>query len=278
MNTITIEQYRVGEIPILAMHKAGAESCPLVFFLHGFTGDKREGLPLGYELANKGFYFVAFDAFMHGERLDDHLDAVLSGTANNVYPVDSGLDAYCLMHEIILHTHNDINLLIDKLKNDPRVEINQIGLTGFSMGGFATFYCAANNTRIKVAAPVAGIPAFSIRWEDVILESSSYEKWSSAMESASQHTRERSSQMEENDPFEPLSRFYPRPLLMINGDLDTDSHKKYSVDLYRFLKPFYANHPERLQFNIHDGIGHQLTREMMAEIKDWFDKYLVNPD
>lgn len=274
MNSITIEQYKVGDIPVLTMQNACIERCPMAFFLHGFTGDKREGLPLGYELAKKGFYFVAFDAIMHGERADKHLDAVLSGTTGNRYPVDSGLDAYCLMHEIILQTHNDLHHLIDYFANDSRAEIDQIGLTGFSMGGFATFYCAANNPRIKAAVPVAGIPAFSSRWEDVILESSSYARWSLAMESAAPHTRERSAWMAGNDPFEPLSRFYPRPLLMINGDLDTDSHKKYTVDLYRYLKPLYSIHPERLQLRIHDGIGHQFTREMMEDIVDWFEKYL----
>jgi len=274
MDSITIEQYKVGEIPILTVRKEGTEGCPLVFFIHGFTSDKREGLPLGYELAMKGFYFVAFDATLHGERLDPQLEGVLSGVAGNIYPVDSGLDAYCLMHEIIVQTSIEIELLISHFENDHHADPNRVGLTGFSMGGFVSFYCAANNPRIQAAAPAAGIPAFSSRWEDVVLEASSYEKWFTAMESTTSQTARLTDWMKGIDPFDRLNQFFPKPLLIINGDLDTDSPKKYSVDLYRTLKPVYASHPERLRLRIHDGVGHQFTRTMMEDIIDWFDKYL----
>ena len=63
-------------------------------------------------------------------------------------------------------------------------------------------------------------------------------------------------------------------MLITVGDLDTDSNKKYSVDLYRALKPVYAARPERLRLNIHDGVGHQFTRAMIEDIAAWFEKYL----
>ncbi len=50
---------------------------------------------------------------------------------------------------------------------------------------------------------------------------------------------------------EKLKAFCPKPLMMLNGDKDIDSPKKHSVDLYRALKPLYAEHPERLRLNIH---------------------------
>ena len=80
--------------------------------------------------------------------------------------------------------------------------------------------------------------------------------------------------MREIDPFDKMRAFCPKPLLMLNGDKDLDSPKKYSVDLYRTLKPLYAKHPERLRLNIHDDTGHEVTPFMMQDACDWFRQYL----
>jgi hypothetical protein len=76
------------------------------------------------------------------------------------------------------------------------------------------------------------------------------------------------------DPFDKLRSFYPRPLLMLVGDQDIDSPKKYCVDLYRVLKPLYAEHPERLRLSIHDDAAHRVTSLMIEETSDWFCRYL----
>jgi len=229
---------------------------------------------LGYELAKKGFYFVALDTKMHGERHDPNLEKVMSGKADNIYPKESGLDTYFLMHEIIIQTEKDLDLLITHFESESNVNTDAIGLTGYSMGGFAAFYIAAKNSRIQAVVPIAGIPAFEARWRDVVLETSSYSVWSEILENAKSETEIRTEYMKEIDPFEKMKDFYPKPLLMISGDIDTDSPKKYSVDLYRKLKPIYHQHNERLQLRIYDGVGHQLAPAMIHDVCEWFDLFL----
>ena len=73
---------------------------------------------------------------------------------------------------------------------------------------------------------------------------------------------------------EKLKAFCPKPLKMLNGDKDIDSPKKHSVDLYRALKPLYAEHLERLRLNIHDDAGHEVTPLMMQDTCEWFCRYL----
>jgi dipeptidyl aminopeptidase/acylaminoacyl peptidase len=143
------------------------------------------------------------------------------------------------------------------------------------MGGFTTFYAAAHNPRIQAAVPMAGIPAFTDRWRDVVLESSSYETWAEAMAAVESETHERTAFMERIDPFDGMALFAPKPLMMICGDKDTDAPKIYSVDLYRALKPRYADHPDRLRLNVHDGVAHEFTRAMRQDVREWFTRYLI---
>jgi dienelactone hydrolase len=274
VRSIAIETYRVGEIPIMTLVEEGAERRAVVFFVHGFTGDKRAGLPLGYRLAELGFYVVCPDAHMHGERLDARIRTAWEPKADDVYPAGSGLDAFFLMHEIIVQTAVDFEKLIAYLSVDRRADTGRIGMAGLSMGGFATFYVAANNPQIQVAVPMLGIPAFAARWEDVVLEAAAYKKWIEAMEAAQEETVKRTAFIKAIDPFDKLRSFHPRPLLMLVGDQDLDSPKKYSVDLYRELRPLYAEHPERLRLSIHDDAAHRVTPLMMEEACDWFRRYL----
>ena len=274
MKRYIVETYQVQEIPVATLAEESAERRPVVFYVHGFGAGKREGLALGYRLAELGFFFVSVDAPMHGERLDERLKAVLEGRGNLAYPAGTGLDAFFLMHELIVQAAQDIDVLIQHLEKDSRVDTSKIGMTGASMGGFATFYAAAHDPRIQVAVPMIGIPAFVERWKDVVLEASTYEKWAEAMEAAQDETSRRTAFMAAIDPFDRMKTFCPRPLMMINGDQDLDSPKKYSVNLYRMLKPLYAAAPERLRLNIHDDAGHRVTVPMMEEACEWFSRYL----
>jgi dienelactone hydrolase len=269
-----VETYQIQEIPVAMLAEESAARRPVVFYVHGFGADKREGLALGYRLAESGFFFVSLDAPMHGERPDERLEAVPEGRADLAYPAGTGLDSFFLMHELIVQTAQDIGVLIQHLDKDSRVDTSRIGMTGASMGGFATFYTAAHNPRIQVAVPMIGIPAFVERWKDVVLEAAAYEKWADAMEAAQDETSRRSAFMAAIDPFDKMKTFFPRPLMMINGDQDLDSPKKYSVNLYRMLKPLYAACPRRLRLNIHDDAGHRVTVPMMEDACDWFSRYL----
>lgn len=50
MRRIIVETGQAAGIPVLTMARDGCENCPVVFFLHNFTADKRAGIPLGYRL------------------------------------------------------------------------------------------------------------------------------------------------------------------------------------------------------------------------------------
>jgi len=70
-------------------------------------------------------------------------------------------------------------------------------------------------------------------------------------------------------------RFPPRPLLIQIGSLD--SH--YAVDRVKeFVEQLRDNHYEadacRLKLIVHEGIGHEFTSDMWANVMAWFNQYL----
>ena len=154
MARIIVETSKVGDIPILTVIESGRNECPLVFFLHGFTSDKRQGLAFGYELALRGVRFVAFDAMMHGERVDPKQEAAHPGKVDHVYPEDSGLDTYFLMQKIIIQTGEDIAALIAHFNRVEGDSDAAVRVAGDSMGGFASFYVAAANPDVQAAVPI----------------------------------------------------------------------------------------------------------------------------
>ncbi|MFO8036641.1 MAG: prolyl oligopeptidase family serine peptidase [Anaerolineales bacterium] len=275
MTKIILETFHVDSIPVLSITEETTEPHPLVVYIHGYMANKEQGLVYGYELARLGFHFISFDAVMHGDRFEQELEDMWNGKGTYVYPFETGLDNFFLMHEVIIQAARDLEVLTAHFAETGKVDASRVGVTGFSMGGFATHYIAANNPGIQAAVSIAGIPAFATRWRDVVLETSSYQKWAEAMKAVEAETKKRTDFIDRIDPFSKMTSFHPKPLLMICGDKDLDSPKIYSVDLYRTLKPVYSDHPERLRLSIHDEAGHQLTSSILQEACSWFSTHLM---
>lgn len=269
MPKIIMENCIVDNIPILSIYQSELKKCPLIFFLHGYGGDCEQALDFGYMLAKKGFYYVSIDCKDHGMRKVN----TETNKFSKVFPPDTGLDSYVHMHEVIEQSAFDIQSLIEYFKSRDEIDKNKIGISGFSMGGYTTFYIAANNPDIKVAVPIAGKPSFIKAWKDSILSTGTYEQWREPIQHAEKEIAKRTDYIEMIDPYEKLSNFSPKPLLMINGDQDTDSLFTYSLKLYEKLLPLYAEQPENLRFSM-PFVDHQFNYYMKIEACNWFVKHL----
>lgn len=269
---IIIENNYVANIPIINIYPENKKSMPVVIFLHGYGASKEQAVDFGYRLAKSGFFFISFDCREHGER-KEKTSQYQNSKFEYIYPPATGLDTYVHMHEIIVSTSKDLNIIIDNLQNNPRIDLSRIGLTGFSMGGFATFYNAANCNQIKVAVPIAGKPAFKKAWDDIILATATYDQWSDQIKSKEEETNRINKFMQEIDPSREIINFAPRPLLIINADQDTDQPYLYSLELYKELLPYYQREAEKLKLSL-PFEGHYLTTEIKEEACNWFKMYL----
>ena len=266
---IICETNVIDGIPALTACPDSACRCPVVFLLHGFGSRKEDLLDLAWRLAGRGICAVAFDAVHHGARADGMLE-IFDDPQRCTYPVESGLDRYVFMHQVVVETGRDLAILLNHFDDDDRFDTARCGVTGVSMGAFSAYYAAATEPRVAAIAPVVGMPAFAERWEDVTLEASTYDQWRQQIDAARPATERHAAFMRSIDPSPRMAAFYPKPLFMLCGDLDTHQPKSYTLRLYRALLPVYAAHPDRLKLKIYDGAGHALAPEMMEDVADWF--------
>jgi uncharacterized protein len=273
---IELETTTIQNIPVLSLVPGSAQNCPLVFFIPGFGGKKEAGLSIGYQLARHGFFCVAFDPWLHGARYDQQIERAALPDEGGIYPPETGLDTFVLFYRVIQRCALDVQTLIDHYAADARVDVRRCGVTGLSMGGYATFIAFANLPQIQAAVPMIGVPSFTRRWLDLLDECVfSNPEWAAALDRVKEQTRERTAFAQEIDPIEKLKDAAPRALLIMNCDFDSDQPKAYSIDCYRDLRPRYANCPEKLKLNIYPA-GHAVTPAMEQDAVQWFCQHLLD--
>ncbi len=273
--TLLLETTKVHDIPVLLIVPAGAERRPVIFFVHGFGSTKEAGLSAGYQLAGRGFSVISFDAWLHGERFDAWLEQAALPGRGAVYPPESGLDTFLLFYHVIDQCRADVQTLIEHFAGDPRLDLTRCGVTGVSMGGYASYSIFANLPQMQAAVPMIGIPTFTRRWLDLIDECRfSHSEWAAALDWAAEHTRAQTAWVEAIDPIEKLKTAAPRALLIMNNDFDSDQPKHYAIECYRELRAHYAAQPDRLKLNIYPA-GHTVTPQMERDAAEWFAIHLA---
>lgn len=141
---ISIERKEIKQLPILEMvdYKLKEEKCPLVVFFHGITGQKEKSLEAGYELAQKGFRVILPDAFLHGERKNEHYDG----------PKEMEF------WSIVWHNVEELPIIVDYYETHNLIYDGKISVAGLSMGGITTCIALAKYPWIYSAASLMGNP------------------------------------------------------------------------------------------------------------------------
>jgi dienelactone hydrolase len=271
MAKISIRPRWIDQISILEISSESSDPAPLFFFVHGIASDTRQGIPLGYEMARKGFVFVSLDTILRGDRKDQIFDPAVGGDFESIYPDETWLDGFITMLRMIKQTALDINVLIEHYKEDPRVAVEKIGFVGYSMGGWAAFYSSAINPKIKATAAIAGTPDFEQSWRDLLLACTTKPEWAEVLEQVEKETARRTAYIRQMNPITYLVESSLNPLLMICGDLDQRPVKS-CLDLYGKICNKPRPNTDTLKLSIHDGIDHQLTLPMAEETAAWFDE------
>ncbi len=274
MTALTIETLRVREIPTLLALPSGANRCPVVFMVPGYGATKEVSLSLAYRLAGRGIACISFDPLHHGERYDPHLDRAFEPELGGIFPPETGLDIYLNFLRCIGQSSADIATVMEHLAGDVRLDVSRAGVTGHSQGGYASFLALADIPALKAAVPMMGLPTFLQRWQDVLDESAwSNPEWGAAITQVAAQVAEKAAFIPEIDPAPRLPELAPRPLLIMNGDFDTDQPKYYVLHWLRKLRPAYAEHPEMLKWNVYP-VAHVMTDQMLDDAVAWFEQWL----
>lgn len=252
-NNIIFFKGMVNDIPILTCSNECTAQKPLIIFSHGFMGKKEDWKENMKELANLGYYTVAIDNRLHGERKDAGLNSVISSDGKvNFYEV----------FKAIKGNAEDIIQVLDYFTAKVEIDKNRIAMVGMSMGGFTTFRTVVIDKRVKVAIPII---ASSI-WGDLPRDK--------LADDSPEIIKELNSLSRQFSPSNFIDRFYPTALFMQVGSND----KHFNIDklkhFYEEIKHFYIDDKSKLDLIIYDGIEHEFTEPMWINTKLWLERYL----
>lgn len=264
----------VDEIPVLTVSTDDTHRKPVIVHIPGYGGNKEDGIPFGYFAAQMGFLWISFDPLYHGERYNPILDRAFEPEFGGLYPPESGLDIGRVFYQVIHHCLEDVMRILDHFSKDPYADVQSCGVTGHSMGGYATYLLLANMDVVRAGVAMNGVPTFSRRWTDILDESRfSNSDWQKSLNENNEASQSLIQFIRAMDPAEKLKSSFPKALLLMNNDFDTDQPKIYAVDMYRELSPSYASAPDRLKLNIYPG-GHKVSNQMMRDALEWFRLFL----
>jgi pimeloyl-ACP methyl ester carboxylesterase len=150
---------------------------PCVLLLHGWSGSKESWWEDGNYISGgdarkallaKGYAVFALDAQGHGDRIAEN-DYHVVNLHNE--PGAEPRKNYFTLREIITQTVVDYRRGLDYLATRGDIDMQRIGLLGYSMGGFHAFALTATEPRIKLAVGCV-VP---VSWShDVVLAPANY--------------------------------------------------------------------------------------------------------
>ena len=146
----------------LELPKQRTERHPLVLLLHGWSGSKEawhvdgnihSGGFMRRALIEAGYAILALDAATHGERTGE-IDYQLVNAFDD--PKAPPRRNYFTFAEISIQTVKDYRRALDYLAQRKDIDMERIGLVGYSMGGMDAFYLLSVEPRVRAA--VACVP------------------------------------------------------------------------------------------------------------------------
>lgn len=154
---------------------------------------------------------------------------------------------------------------LDYLETRPEVDADKLGVTGRSGGGAYTFWIAALDERIKVAAPVAGITSMQNHVVDGCIEGhcdcmfmvNTY-RWDFPLLA---------------------SLIAPRPMLILNTDKDRIFPLDGVVDVYQKTRQVYQalDAEENIGLALYEG-PHKDTQPLRVSAFHWFERHFKGAD
>lgn len=271
---------------LLVRAKKASGKLPVAVALHGTGGNKESQLPLLEDLAGRGFLAIAIDGRYHGERAP--------GAKGSTAYVDAMLRAYhgSGEHPFLYDTVWDIMRLIDWIETRPDADAARIGMIGFSKGGMELYLAAAVDSRIRASVPCIGVQSF--RW------ALDHDAWQSRAGTFQLALKEAAREASASPDAKFLRRFYdrvapgiygefdgpsmapliaPRPLLVINGEIDARTPKPGLLECVDKIKAAYsaAGAQGNFEFILQPNTGHKVNAESLRTAVNWLVHWLGNP-
>lgn len=242
---INIKEKKIKDIPVLVVENERLKIGRTVVFFHGFESAKEHNLTFAYLLAQSGYQVILPDAIYHGERNNTLTSEELS------------------LHfwEIVLQNVSDLKVIKEELK------LEEVGVSGTSMGGITTAASLTQYDWIKAAVILMGSPDLEAFALDLITEANKTFK-ESIDQSLIDETLEKIRPYNLTNQMEKIGA---RPILFWHGVEDKLVPITYAEEFVAsYQKTFAENQVKLLK---EKNRGHHLSRYSIVEGVKWFKKH-----
>ena len=295
--TLRSEPSEHGLIPILIakpmvkQEKKNILKYPCVIVSHGTGGNRNQMEFYLKSLVKNNFIGVSFDSRYHGDRakhrIKDYHEALVRSYKTN------GKFEKPFIYDTIHDVQHILTFLLEK-RNDVSPDI---GMTGISLGGMNTWFASAIDSRIKCAVPFIGVQNFKYAVEhnlyqsrvDTLLPVFEYAKEQLGKEKISadvvDHVWNIINPGITNilDASNTLKLIAPRPLFIMNGEIDLRTPKKgvdiaYEICKKEYMKT-YKNEKavgKYLKYYVNPNGGHTVNKVMWEKAIEFFIYHLIN--
>lgn len=234
-----VKDYNYGGIPTTTYYVNDGIKKPVIFFFHGFSGNRTTGIMgRGEKLAELGFYVVALDAHLHGERMPDWFEALSYGERQKEIvniQIQTAKDAQQLFHQYFKHLDS--------------VDTSEVFAYGVSMGAGSAFYIGKIMEEVSTIVSIVGSPSFYQFYQ----EKQAFYQWPS-----DQYYSMNLEYYEEMDPLLHYQEYIGKNIFMGNGLTDTTVPKKFAEEFHSALNQ------DNVIYKVYD-IGHSSTPEMLQD-------------
>ncbi len=234
---VSLTAKKVEDIPILEAKKIDNKKKPLVIALHGATGSKESMHYFLTKLSSLGYFVIAPDLKGHGLR--------------------EGKELFC---DIVTDV-TTIDTLIEYASFNELIDVKNVALIGYSMGGMLSFKYVTNGKY-----PIKIITTINAPCDWTILESSyllntSYENSKSITED---HFFEKQiMNMIEENPFKYKERLIRTKIVMGQGELDEIFPYQQAQNVYDHLRRF---NEKNIELYLYPNDGHATPNAFVNEI------------
>jgi dienelactone hydrolase len=232
---------------------------PAVVYVCGHSyspfGDKAQYQRHGISLAKNGYVAIILDSIQIAETFALH---------HGTYSQDM-YDWYARAYSPAGVEVWNAMRAIDYLESRPEVDPERIGMTGRSGGAAMTWFTAALDPRVKVAAPVMGISTYGVN-----LEHNTQQRHCDCMFPVN---------FARQDLLHLGALIAPRPLFTAHGRTDDLFPMPGVEEFEQKIGTLYKSYGREVEFrNVVVETGHQDSDFLREQAIHWFDRYLMRID
>lgn len=238
---VSLYKIQVGDVPALVVRPDDeSEKYPTIIWYHGWESDKDSQVFRANILASYGYQVILPDGKHHGER------GVLD------YEDDHILRKYLL--ETVLESIDEFSCLYNYIIKNNEVDKDRIALAGHSMGAITAGGIFAHYDEIKTAALFNG----TLNWQWLVDNITDYD------EQKYEENKKIYKMILELSPMGHIERVANRPLIMLNGEGDTNISPVSQKIFYNFACEKYDD-KELIVYNEYPDTNHVITTNMMED-------------